>query len=55
MPSWGGRIPEYQVWQLVAFIRSMNNQEPKAATPTRPDTIEQSPQTLQNKINGATR
>jgi cytochrome c oxidase cbb3-type subunit III len=55
MPSWGGRIPEYQVWQLVAFIRSMNNQKPKAATPARPDTIEQSPQTLQNKVNGVTR
>lgn len=55
MPSWGGRIPEYQVWQLVAFIRSMNHEEPKSATASRPDTIEQSPQTLQNKVNGATR
>ncbi len=55
MPAWGGRIPEYQVWQLVTFIRSMNHEEPKAATPARPDTIEQSPQTLQNKANGVTR
>jgi cytochrome c oxidase cbb3-type subunit III len=23
MPSWGGRIPEYQIWQLVAYVRSM--------------------------------
>ena len=55
MPAWGGKIPEYQVWQLVAYVRSMNKQEPKAATPTRPDTIEQSPQTLQNKVPGVTR
>jgi cytochrome c oxidase cbb3-type subunit 3 len=55
MPAWGGKIPEYQVWQLVAYVRSMNKLEPKAATPTRPDTIEQSPQTLQNKVPGATR
>jgi len=55
MPAWGGRIPEYQVWQLVAFVRSMNNLEPKSATSVRPDTIEQNPQTLQNKVPGETR
>jgi cytochrome c oxidase cbb3-type subunit 3 len=55
MPAWGGKIPAYQVWQLVAFVRSMNNLEPKSATSVRPDTIEQSPQTLQNKVPGATR
>ena len=46
MPSWGGRVPEYQVWQLVAFVRSLNNLEPKSATPVRSDTIEQHPHTL---------
>jgi cytochrome c oxidase cbb3-type subunit 3 len=55
MPAWGGRIPEYQVWQIVAFVRSMNNLEPKSATSVRPDTIEQNPQTLQNKVPGETR
>jgi cytochrome c oxidase cbb3-type subunit 3 len=55
MPSWGGRIPEYQVWQLVAFIRSLNHEEPKAATPVRLDTVEQSPGTIQNKVPGATK
>lgn len=46
MPSWGGRIPEYQVWQLVTYVRSLNQQEPKSATPARSDTIEQNPHTL---------
>jgi cytochrome c oxidase cbb3-type subunit 3 len=46
MPAWGGLIPEYQVWQLVAYVRSLNNEQPKSATPTRSDTIEQDPHTL---------
>jgi cytochrome c oxidase cbb3-type subunit III len=37
MPAWEGRIPDYQVWQLVAFVRSLGNLEPKAATPARQD------------------
>jgi cytochrome c oxidase cbb3-type subunit III len=27
MPSWGGRIPEYQIWQLVTYVRSLNGLE----------------------------
>jgi cytochrome c oxidase cbb3-type subunit 3 len=46
MPAWGGRIPEYQVWQLVTYVRSLNNLEPKFATPIRSDTLEQNPDTL---------
>jgi cytochrome c oxidase cbb3-type subunit 3 len=46
MPTWGGKIPEYQIWQLVAFVRSLNLQEPKAATPPRTDTLEQKPSTI---------
>ncbi len=41
MPAWGGRIPEYQVWQLVTFVRSLNKLEPASATPVRADTIQQ--------------
>jgi cytochrome c oxidase cbb3-type subunit 3 len=37
MPAWAGRIPDYQVWQLVAYVRSLGNLEPKAATPVRQD------------------
>ena len=30
MPTWGGRIPEYQIWQIVAYVRSMNQEQPKS-------------------------
>jgi cytochrome c oxidase cbb3-type subunit 3 len=46
MPAWGGRIPEYQIWQLVAWVRAMNKLEPQAATPQRLDTIEQDAGTI---------
>jgi cytochrome c oxidase cbb3-type subunit 3 len=46
MPTWGGRIPEYQIWQIVTYIRSLNNLEPRSATPVRADSIEQNPHTL---------
>jgi cytochrome c oxidase cbb3-type subunit 3 len=55
MPSWGGRISEYQIWQIIAYVRSMNGEQPTSATPTRPDTIEQNPQTIQNKVSGVTK
>jgi cytochrome c oxidase cbb3-type subunit 3 len=55
MPAWGARIPEYQIWQLVAYVRSMNGEQPTSATPTRPDTIEQNPQTIKNKVPGETK
>lgn len=37
MPSFRGRIPEQQVWQLVAYVRSMSGQIPKDAAPGRSD------------------
>lgn len=46
MPSWGARIPEYQVWQLVTYVRSLNNLEPQSATSKRTDEIEQDSHTL---------
>lgn len=54
MPTWGGRIPEYQIWQLVAYIRSLNQEEPKSATPARTDEIQTSP-TIQNRVKGVTK
>jgi len=55
MPTWGGRIPEYQVWQLVAFVRSMNGKEPSSATPPRTDMIEKNPGALQSRTTGVTK
>jgi cytochrome c oxidase cbb3-type subunit III len=54
MPAWGGRIPQYQIWQLVAYVRSMSGQQPKSATPARTDIIELYPKSLQNKVPGQT-
>jgi len=55
MPSWGGRIPAYQIWQIIAFIRSMNGMQPTSATASRGDTIETNPQNLVNRTSGATK
>jgi cytochrome c oxidase cbb3-type subunit 3 len=37
MPSFGGKIPPQQVWQLVAYVRSMAGQVRKDADPGRSD------------------
>lgn len=37
MPSFRGKIPDFQVWQLAAYVRSMSGQAPKDAAPARPD------------------
>ncbi|HLG97408.1 MAG TPA: c-type cytochrome [Bryobacteraceae bacterium] len=55
MPAWGGRIPEYQIWQIVAYVRSLNNLEPRTATPARADTLETRPGTIQNEVKGVTK
>jgi len=35
MPSWGGHIPEYQIWQLVTYVRSVGGFEGRVATASR--------------------
>jgi cytochrome c oxidase cbb3-type subunit 3 len=37
MPSFKGRIPEDEAWQLVAYVRSMSALTPKNARPSRGD------------------
>jgi cytochrome c oxidase cbb3-type subunit 3 len=54
MPTWGARIPEYQIWQLVAYVRSLNRLEPKSAIPPRADTVEQKSTNIKNKAPGIT-
>ena len=39
MPSFGGHIPEDQVWQLVAYVRSMPGQLRPDVAPGRSDTL----------------
>lgn len=55
MPAWGGRIPEYQIWQIVTYVESLNKKEPTSITPARTDTIEQDPSTIVNKVWGVTK
>jgi cytochrome c oxidase cbb3-type subunit III len=37
MPSFRGKIPNDQVWQLTAYVRSLSGLVPKAAAPARSD------------------
>jgi cytochrome c oxidase cbb3-type subunit 3 len=37
MPSFRNRVPDYQVWQLVAYVQSMSGQTPIDAAPSRSD------------------
>jgi cytochrome c oxidase cbb3-type subunit 3 len=37
MPSFGGRIPSYQIWQLVAYVRSLSALTPSGTRSSRTD------------------
>ena len=39
MPAFGGRSPEAQVWQIVAYVRSMSGQLGSATAPGRTDSM----------------
>ena len=39
MPSFGGRIPDYEVWRLVAYVRSLSGNVEQIAAPGRPDNM----------------
>jgi cytochrome c oxidase cbb3-type subunit III len=39
MPTFGGKLPDYQVWELVAYVRSMSGQLPSDVAPSRSDTM----------------
>lgn len=43
MPSFRGRIPDDQIWQIAAYVRSMGRYVPKDAEPGRSDTIQSRP------------
>ena len=40
MPAFGGRIAEYEVWELAAYVRSMSGLARSDAAPGRNDTIQ---------------
>jgi cytochrome c oxidase cbb3-type subunit III len=37
MPSFRNRIPEYQVWEIAAYVRSLSGLLPKDVSPSRTD------------------
>ncbi|MFL5328516.1 MAG: c-type cytochrome [Gemmataceae bacterium] len=39
MPSFGARLPAYQIWQLAAYVRSMSGLVDKQAAPGRDDAM----------------
>jgi cytochrome c oxidase cbb3-type subunit 3 len=39
MPSFRAKIPDFQVWQLVAYVRSLSGLAPKDAAPGRDDAM----------------
>jgi cytochrome c oxidase cbb3-type subunit 3 len=43
MPAFGGRIPDEQVWQLVAYVRSLSGQLRKDVAPSRSDALSGAP------------
>jgi cytochrome c oxidase cbb3-type subunit 3 len=43
MPSFRGRIPDDQIWELAAYVRSMSGNVPSAAAPSRDDTMHPGP------------
>jgi len=43
MPAFGTRIPEYQMWQLVAYVRSMTGLVETNARPGRNDAMQAKP------------
>ena len=43
MPSFGNRVPEYEIWQLVAYVRSMTGLIAGDAAPGRNDAMQAKP------------
>ncbi len=40
MPSFRGKLPDNQIWQLAAYVRSLSGQTPKDASPGRTDNMQ---------------
>lgn len=43
MPSFRGRIPDDQIWELAAYVRSMSGNVPSSAAPARSDSLHPHP------------
>src|SRR5436853_3999904 len=49
MPAFAGKIPDDQIWQIVAYVRSMSGLTPKDASPTRSDHMQGKPSEQETK------
>ena len=43
MPSWGGRIPDQNLWELVAYVRSLSGLTPSGTRSARTDNMMMKP------------
>jgi cytochrome c oxidase cbb3-type subunit III len=43
MPAFGDKIPEEQIWQIAAYVRSMSGNVDRLAAPSRSDRIRSTP------------
>lgn len=43
MPSFKGKIPEQEVWEIVAYVRSLSGNEDKLAAPSRAEAMSSIP------------
>jgi cytochrome c oxidase cbb3-type subunit III len=46
MPSFRGKIPDQQIFELAAYVRSLSGNQPQSATPVRSDHMNPIPQML---------
>jgi cytochrome c oxidase cbb3-type subunit 3 len=55
MPAFGKRVPEDQLWQLVAYVRSLSGLASQDAAPNRNDALEgKPPESLMDKPQAVT-
>lgn len=52
MPSFRGKIPDNQIWQIAAFVRSLSGNVPKDAAPGRNDDLNAHP--AENRLDKMT-
>ncbi len=43
MPSFRGKVPDEQIWQIAGYVRSLCGNVPNAAAPSRDDDIQSKP------------
>ena len=53
MPAYGGRIPDQQLWQLVAYVESLSGDVPQDAAPGRNDNMAAKKPELRMERQGA--